>query len=471
MIGNAIWLTGGGATAGAYFITAVADAQNITIDRSPGTITNGTGRVGGGWADFWTNTISTASAWIVGGQTIYILGGASPSYGSPDYSNTAARVQVAIGNGKQINYIADPNTPANNGFGGRPVVKTTTAMLFSGTNGSVLLSGIHTFAGAAAAGKCMYETDAGTWTFYNCVFDQDGWDMSANNGGNGGSGTCRFILCEVLSGRSARTTTAQAGINADHFGGRVILCNIHDCIGDGIREQIVTGSGSSAGNYLFHVTHSIISKNGGYGINVPTFVTGTGKPLMRTFIHNTFDANAKSGIYFDLSTDVINTTICNNIFTNHTAGGAYGIQLTGGTAASNEACRLFVDYNYFDNNTNGDYSGLGIGAHDVTGSGNPYVDASTENYTLSAPIYGYRPTFSQHTTAQTTTVRSYVSVGAVQPGPAKGTALPGIAFLQTKSGQTTTVRSYMSPGAVQPDPSGVGPVTPDTIGWPLQGTF
>jgi hypothetical protein len=49
MEGNICYITGGGATAGWYEITAVADSNNATIDRTAGTGTNSTINVGGAW--------------------------------------------------------------------------------------------------------------------------------------------------------------------------------------------------------------------------------------------------------------------------------------------------------------------------------------------------------------------------------------------------------------------------------------
>jgi hypothetical protein len=76
MIGNAVYLSGTNFTTGFYFITARASSNSVTIDRDPTNGSNasaGTCHVGGGWADFWTNTVNGASQ-VVPGNTIFILG-------------------------------------------------------------------------------------------------------------------------------------------------------------------------------------------------------------------------------------------------------------------------------------------------------------------------------------------------------------------------------------------------------------
>ncbi len=56
MIGNAIWIaSGAGFTAGAYFVTGFTSSSIVTLDRSPGTGSAAVWKLGGAWADFWTN--------------------------------------------------------------------------------------------------------------------------------------------------------------------------------------------------------------------------------------------------------------------------------------------------------------------------------------------------------------------------------------------------------------------------------
>src|ERR1700687_3023761 len=130
MVGNALFLTGTGLTTGFYFVTAFTSATAITLDRSPGTGTTGAWSLGGGWADFWTNTAS-ALAYIVAGNIIYILGGASPSYGSPDYTSSTVIIVSGVNTVGLLHIFGDPTTPSGNGFAGYPLIKGINTTMFS----------------------------------------------------------------------------------------------------------------------------------------------------------------------------------------------------------------------------------------------------------------------------------------------------------------------------------------------------
>jgi hypothetical protein len=79
LIGNAIRVSGTGITTTITFITAVPSGTTLTLQTSPGTTgTTVSYNIGGAWADFWTNTTTTAPT-IVSGNTVYILGSGIPN--------------------------------------------------------------------------------------------------------------------------------------------------------------------------------------------------------------------------------------------------------------------------------------------------------------------------------------------------------------------------------------------------------
>jgi hypothetical protein len=143
------------------------------------------------------------------------------------------------------------------------------------------------------------------------------------------------------------------------------LCNIHDCIGPGVYNA---GGGQVANN--------IIAKCGGYGIEI------AGADAVQNILNNTIDGNAGGGIIITTQAALATTSVFNNIISNHTAAGTYGISVSAGTVAANDMIKPLVDYNSFYNNTT-NYSGLSAGAHDTAPGTTPYVASSTENYTLA----------------------------------------------------------------------------------------
>jgi hypothetical protein len=83
LVGNVMYITGGGATTGFYTITA-AGALTLTIDRTAGTITAGSGAAGGALA-----SLGQASANLVAGNTLFQQSGA--------YTITSATTNISGG--------------------------------------------------------------------------------------------------------------------------------------------------------------------------------------------------------------------------------------------------------------------------------------------------------------------------------------------------------------------------------------
>jgi hypothetical protein len=74
--------------------------------------------------------------------------------------------------------------------------------------------------------------------------------------------------------------------------------------------------------------------------------------------------------------------INNNIISNHVTAATYGITVEAGTAAQNSRIAGFIDYNTFYNNS-ANYNAINAGAHDTALGVTPYVNSSTEDYTLA----------------------------------------------------------------------------------------
>lgn len=363
LIGNGIKVSGTGISTVFTFVTAVPSGTTLTLQTSPGTTgTSVSYSIGGGWADFWTNTAASNST--VAGNRVYILGGASPSYGSPDYTTANASLIAGSSAAGPVRYHGDPATPTTNGFGGYPLIKNPSHIV----NNVGWLQWGELFLFASAAGSNLIFGLTGVSEGINVVFDQNGYDVCLNNDST--SGSCSWRNTEVFSSVAKRSGNSHYGmtINTD-YGIELAFNNIHDCIGGGIT---VTGRTPN-------IRNCIIAKNGGDGINVSSTDTGGS---VGQIANNTIDGNAGNGITITTTGSISIISIYNNILSNHTVAGKYGISFTAGSQAVNDRTKPFADDNIFYNNTS-NYNGLSPGAHDTVLSSDPYVGQSTENYTLA----------------------------------------------------------------------------------------
>lgn len=357
MVGNTLWLASGtNGTVGVYVIQSIASPTSVVLDRNCSTaaMANGAWKIGGAWADFWTNTTAN----IVAGNTVYILGGGSPSYGSPDYAPSTYFTPVSgSSTAGNVGFVGDPTTPATNGFRGYPLISSPGGLLFY-TGVELFWKNLWIFAVSAANGSFGSLNSQGYAV--DCVFDQNGYDITIVN-------IRSMYGCEVYSSIAKRSTNILNAVSTNQYGGEIKECNIHNCIGPGINLSSFA-----------KVVNSIIAKNGGTGISV----SGSAGQL-QGISNCTIDANTGSGINFATQVALQVTMCLNNIISNHTTGGTYGITVGAGTLAQNNRVKCMIDYNMFYNNTT-NYNAVGAGAHDVTGGANPFVDQPNGDYTLTS---------------------------------------------------------------------------------------
>jgi hypothetical protein len=383
---------------------------------------------------------------IVPGNKIFILGGASPSYGSPDYAvpsfYTFVSGDAAVG---LIHFIGDPATPSNNGYNGRPLITVGGLTWYNGGDwiwDNLFLVAVGTVGNTTHG---VLDSGVGDNIVRNCVYDQNGYDMALNNA----TGVFKFFNTEVYSSVAARGGATLAAVSFSHFGGNISFCNIHDCLQDGVA---LNGGG------LFYIRNSIIAKNGGNGVTYTTISPHEQCALYDT----TIDGNLGNGVSFSSPADLTKVAIANCIISNHTGSGKFGMTVGSTvTKAANDRLKCFMDYNTYYGNTNDFNNDLSYGPHDVHGGGNPFKGQSTENYDLATGVLTHNSAypnspFGQHLAGQTKTVQTYLLPGGGQPVPDRTpavlsytNALPGAPFPQHLSGQTTTVQNHMFPGAVQ----------------------
>lgn len=365
MIGNAIYISGAGQTTGFYFVTAFVDVGNVTLDRSPGTGTGATWNLGGGWADFWTNCSGSAPSPLVPLNTVYILGSGTPNPASYTYDYTIAASKTIISGAVATGFIKFANDPGTPGYkappdttGGMPTVLLNNAGANLSSTQSTSWNGLWFVIGQDYLNGMM-QINA---RFFGCV-----WDTVAHNSivFYGGTGS-NFIGCEIFS-----STTGGIGTYAFIFQGTHVFlnCNIHDlniplCYNTEI--------------YLHSCILAKIKKS-----TTCTAVIFCSGGAVNDLINCTIDGNEGDGIYMATQANWgrMSTRFFNNIISNHTGVGAYGINLNFGSAAVNTSIPGFYDYNVFYNNTV-DMNNLNHGPHDTYGGSDPYVAQSTENYTL-----------------------------------------------------------------------------------------
>lgn len=70
MVGNLMYLTGGGATTGWYEVVTYVDVNTVTLDRTPGAMTSGNGKLGGA-----VDSPQTIQAVVVAGNTVWVKAG------------------------------------------------------------------------------------------------------------------------------------------------------------------------------------------------------------------------------------------------------------------------------------------------------------------------------------------------------------------------------------------------------------
>src|SRR6185312_4762064 len=179
MVGNAMYITGGGATTGFYFVISRTNANTVVLDRSPGgSVSGATWHLGGGWADFWTNTTAN----IVGGNRVLVLGSGTPNPASYTYDYTHTSYFTPVNgdatNGR-VSFEVDPATPGYKAppdtTGGMPVIKVDGLTFYNADNCNY--KGLWFVASAANnAGYGVLGNPVNALVF-GCVLDQFGNDI------------------------------------------------------------------------------------------------------------------------------------------------------------------------------------------------------------------------------------------------------------------------------------------------------
>lgn len=297
MVGNGMYITGGGTTAGWYQIATYVDGNNITIDRSCGASkTNVTGRIGGA-----TICANTPLSIAVAGNTIYIKAdGTHTLAANCSLSNSSANLRAKV-----IGYNTtrgDAPTGTN-----RPYIACGAYYFSAGDYWGV--ENLR-FTGSAAA---MVVDNQGYYK--NCKAQND--SVTASRVGMRMYFAGAFAIdCEIIS---------DAGVGVDVQVGQTAYygCYIHDCGTMGL-------SVGSVGTYWL-LDHTIVDTCP-IGISGTTGVKG---PILNCVFYNCSTA----GVQLTTATSL---TILNTIFDTCTIG----IDLSDGQKAIH-----YENYNNFYNCT------------------------------------------------------------------------------------------------------------------------
>jgi hypothetical protein len=356
MIGNAIRITGGGATSGYYFITARTNTNTITVDRTPGTVSGGTGKVGGA-AAMWRTLLDDLKATgdkVVPGNKVYIRGSGTNTPSSDDYTDTTY-TQMVPGDGTsgKIQLL---------GENGRPRLKST-GLIFYQPN-YVVLRNLYLTCSSNSNGTLGLINAGGRTLIDDCVLDTNNLASMQAVVMNGGS---TLVNCKVFATTGTPSSSTDSPlIRVGTYGCRVIGNRIFN----GRAEGIVEADGGSLAQLVGNLVYGCFGK----GIQLGDLSTLSQSGIVTG---NTVYGNGGDGIYFK-TFEALLYAVYNNSITNN---GGYGINVATGALALADSFRQLVDYNNVYGNTSGSYSSnLSAGTHDL--SVDPgYVDAAAGNFT------------------------------------------------------------------------------------------
>lgn len=356
MVGNAIWIATGGGTVGAYFVTGYTSASTVTIDRAPGTVTSGSWKLGGAWANPWTNTTAN----IVPGNKVYIRGAGSNYPGTNDYTTTG--------------FVGPVSGDTTNGYvrfigeNGRPRLQGNGLMFYNFS--FVWFENLYiTTSGTNANDNGMISSavgqDAQRSVIYNCIFDQNGYDIGAA-GGSSNKFSGHIEGCEIFSSVAPRGTQTYPAIYLGPYACAAVNNNIHDTNSYGIYlKSMANIVGNVIANCRLDGIVTQFENAGWLGL-----ISG-----------NTFSGNGGSGgITIANIGNLAGLNITNNIFANHTGVGQAGITYSGGgTNATNDRIAGLIVGNAFYNNT-AHTSGFDVPAGNTSGTDPQFISLTNENF-------------------------------------------------------------------------------------------
>jgi hypothetical protein len=372
MVGNIVQISGGTLTAGFYEITAFVDTNNVTLDRSPGTGSGSTAKVGGCLA-----TVQKLLGAMVGGNKGWVRSG--------DYT-VSANITFAPGNVTTSGTVSYtdvfgyyqtrgdivPGTNAANRPRLLSITNGLTSFLTLNSNGTRFANFQFDWTSPATTGWSKGIIGNGINVLVqNCRFTRGGMQAIQAS-----TADWAVTYCEV-TGMGGPNTGAAFAIELNGNSGIVYQCAVHDN----------TGLGGLRLTSSCHAVANVIGNNSGSncdGINTVG--------VMAHVISNTIYGNGRDGIRKASAGRFGVEIVRNNIIAGN---GGYGMNWNGSGALP---AMWTTDGNFYYGNTSGarnnvddtgsavavDASGPYTNTKDVTGSGDPFVNGAGSDFSLNA---------------------------------------------------------------------------------------
>jgi hypothetical protein len=347
MVGNIAYIAGGtgSITGNWYQITAQSTGVSITVDRSTG-LTTGTGvtvNIGGALSTLvqmftiWTATNTNTggqTAWVKASGTTIINSGNGLTFEPTNYCYMYGYTSTRGDNGQVTLQGAS-------GLGSQMVTAagmTLANFLFDGGKLSSV-SGFNCL-------KCTFVSFIVNCTFQNCAqsainFSNNSniaWQCTATNCGGGGNSVFNYSANNGPNAMVDCVATGCPAVGFNGFGGALIRCISANNTGSTSYGIQVGGSDDQ-----MVIDHCLIYKNGGDGIRA----TNSAPPNFM----------------------ITNCIIYGN--------GGYGIN------NNSSALNYVANYNAFGSNTSGARNNFTAGTNDVTLTGDPTTNGSSNVFTLN----------------------------------------------------------------------------------------
>ncbi len=349
MIGNIIRIAGDDY----YMITARASTNSITVDRTTGTATGQSARVGGahpGFVNYASGGTATQPAMttpLTSGHTINVRGSGSDN-GSADYTQSGY-YEVPGG---------DPDTNGRIqvlGYNGRPCFSPNGLMFYNTSYWTfrhikLLPTGVSSVSLGVLRGTSGLVAD-------DILCDVNGLDVTVF------SGALIALNCHIFNTGSTTAGSLTAVIMQPN-GGAMFGCSIRAAQSDGV---LLTNGGS--------IRASVISDLGNGHAIMLSGNNATPNMIIEVTVDNVSGSGVSSGGPECDSVLIIRNCIFSNC-------GAYGLDLSSSAPTMG---LLISDYNDFWSNTSGDYHFVTAGPNDLA-LDPQFTDAGSGDYTIGTNL-------------------------------------------------------------------------------------
>lgn len=363
MVDNLLQLSGGTLTAGTYHITAFVDTNNVTLDRSPGTGSGTTCKVGGARATLSTILNGTA----ITDNLVWAKAGT--------YTRTATETYTST------NVLVRGYSSTRGDDAGRPVFTTATNSVNLITNNGSSITYRHCkFTNTAGTpGKLFVTVTAASGvTMIDCV--ADGFTYGVNDG-------FTFTQTNVILLRSTfqnfTTGGFQNGVIAD-------------------RCKFISVSGTILSDGGISSNSTLVRRCSSYGGT--TFLSHSTNNVALTVSENTIINTSGTAISVAAVAAGTSPDVSHNIIW---SSGGYGIDNSSGITSRRADRDIFNSYNAIGSATSGAMNNLNAGVGDVTLTANPCVDPANGDFSLNNTAGG-------GALVRAAGFPSYLDIGAVQ---------------------------------------------------------